>query len=133
MRFNILSDADWEARVDFVLDHFSGLGYRSFFEEKDYGPGVAGMTVVCMCQDPGLDLKRRVRFSKKEKKLYMDVMLNLDEMKAASPDQRKKILVREILEGVPVIVNKYDLPGFDSMQFLADFDSWFKGVNVSSS
>ena len=69
MRFNVLTDSDWESRVDQVLNEMSDLGYRRYFEERNYGPGLVAVTVVLMCQEPELNLKRRVRLAKKEKKL----------------------------------------------------------------
>lgn len=128
MRFNILSDSNWEASLEQALDPLSDLGYRQYFEEQDYGAGLAGITVVMMCRDPELNFKQRIRLSKKEKKLYMDIMLDLPEMMAASPDLRKQIVAERLLKEVPVIVAKYKskIDNFDSIKFISDFEQWIQ-------
>lgn len=45
MRLNILSDANWESRVDRVLDALSDFNYRSYFQERDYSTGLIGVVV----------------------------------------------------------------------------------------
>ena len=122
MRFNILCDADWESRVDQVLNELSDFGYRQYFEEQDYGSGMLGITVVLMCQEPGLNLKQRMRFAKKEKKLYLDVMLNLTEMKASNPEQRRNIVATHLVSTVHEVVGKRKIEEFNSVAFFSDFD-----------
>ena len=90
MRFNVLSDSDSQAKLDEVLYLLSDLGYRQHFQNIDYGTGLNGVTVVFVCQDPRLDLKRRVRLVRMERKLYLDIMLNLAVMKAANQQERSK-------------------------------------------
>jgi len=126
MRFNILCDADWESRVDQVLNGLSDFGYRQYFEERDYGSGMIGITVVLMCQDPGLNLKQRIRFSKKEKKLYIDVMLNLTEMKASNTEQRRNIVATHLVSSVHEVVAKRKIEEFNSIAFISDFDNWMQ-------
>ena len=121
MRFNILGDFDWEARVDQVLDSLSNSGYRSYFEQRDYGPGLAGITVVLMCQAPELNLRRRVQLSKKEKKLYMDIMLDLAEMKRVDRSRRKTLVTERLIREVPEVLSKYKISDFDSARFIEDF------------
>jgi hypothetical protein len=128
MRFNILSDSDWEARLEGALHALSDLGYRNYFMDKDYGDGLLGVTVVFMCQDPDLSLKRRVRHSKKEKKIYMDIMLDLPEMKAATPEARKRLVVERLLSEVPEVVLKYKIKDFDTAHFIADFQEWMSAT-----
>ena len=125
MRFNILSDSNAESKLDKVLDDLSDVGYRTHFAERDYGDGVAGVTVVFMCQDPDLNLKRRIRFAKKEKKLYMDIMLDLPQMKVADYATRMKMVIERLLAEVPETVSKYKFDDFDTEQFISDFRGFF--------
>ena len=120
MRFNLLSDTDWEAKVDRTLDELSDLGYRAYFESRNYGSSLSAVTVVFVCQDPGLNLKRRMRLVKKEKKLYMDIMLNLAEMKTADPEDGKRIVADRLITEVPAVIAKYRFDDFDSATFVAD-------------
>ena len=98
---------------------------------KDYGVGLLGVVIVLMCQDPNLSLKKRVSFAKKEKKVYLDIMLDLDQMKQASPEVRKRIVTDRLAEEVPGVLHKYAIPDFDEARFLADFKGWLKDIGWS--
>ena len=128
MRVNFLSDAHWESRVGKVLDELSSTGYRGLFETRDYGKGLNGITVVFMCQDPSLNLKQRVNFAKKERKLYLDIMLSLDEMKQAAPDVRKRIVIERLADEVPAVLRKYSIEDFDEPRFVEDLKSWLASL-----
>lgn len=131
MKLNILCDSDWESRVSSVLSQLSSSGYHRLFEERDYGIGLLGIVVVIMCRDPKLNFKRRVRFAKKEKHLYMDIMLNLDQMRQAEPNVRKRTIIDRLAEEVPIVLHRYAIPDFDDARFLADFKGWLKDIGWS--
>lgn len=128
MRFNILSDIDWESKVDQPLAALSKLGYFEFFGERNYGDGLHGITVIFMCQDPNLNLKRRLRLSKKEKKLYMDIMLDLPTMKEADSTQRQKIIADRLAVEVPEVLAKYKIDDFDKVRFDTDLNDWITSI-----
>lgn len=128
MRFNILSDTFWESKVEEALEELAKLGYFEYFGEQSYGEGLLGVTVLFMCQDPSLNLKRRIRLSKGERKLYMDIMLDLATMKAADPLGRKKIIVHALRKEVPEVMSKYKIADFDSSRFIADLDNWIEST-----
>lgn len=127
MRFNLLFDADWESGLNRVLDDLSNLGYRRHFEARHYDDGLVGVTVVLMCQDPALHLKRRVRYARAEKKLYMDIMLDLSGMKAIDHEARKRLVLDRLVAEVPAIIAKYCVAGFDSEHFVSDLRAWCEG------
>ena len=124
MRFNILSDAEWESKIRDGLKAISTSGYQRVFEERDYGTGLRGVIVVLMCRDPKLNFKQRIRFTKKEKKLYMDIMLDLNLMQHSEPAVRKKIVIQRLADEVPAILHKYAFPDFDEPRFVADLKEW---------
>ncbi len=126
MRFSISGDFDWESNIDKVLDAFSGNNYRSYFQERDYGTGLIGITIIFICQDPALNLKRRIRLSKKEKKLYVDMMLDLPQMKSADLVKKKMIMSELLLKEIPEIVSKYKIDDFDLQRFIEDFQQKFR-------
>jgi hypothetical protein len=125
MRVNILGDIYWESKVDKVLDALSDINYWTYFQEREYGEELVGLTIVLMCQEPALDLKQRIRLSKKEKKLYLDIMLDLPEMKRSDQTTRNRIVQKKLLAEVPVIVRKYKLREFDTERFIEDFQQKF--------
>lgn len=126
MRFNISGDFDWESKIDQVLKAFSDDNYHSYFQERDYGTGLIGITVVFLCQDPALNLKRRIRLSKKKKKLYVDIMLDLPEMKSVDFTKKKMIISELLLKEIPEVISKYKIGDFDSQRFVEDFQKKFR-------
>ena len=126
MRLNVLCDADWESKVDKVLFALSDLDYRRFFEKRNYGSSLDGIIIVLICLDSELNLKQRIRQSKKEKELYMDIVLELDEFKQIDQQQRNKIVANKIIAEVPVIIKKYKFPDFDLVAFEADLKKLLK-------
>jgi hypothetical protein len=128
MRLNLLSDAHWESRVDKVLDDLSARGYRNLFAGRDYGKGLSGITVVFMCQDPDLNLKKRVRFDAAEKKVYLDIMLDLDRMRQAEPAVRRTTIAERLAQEVPAALRKYAISDFDEPRFVEDLNTWLKEI-----
>lgn len=119
-RFNILADFYWESKIDKVLDTLSETAYRHFFSEQYYGSSLNGITVVLMCQDPNLKLKQRVKLSKKEKKIYLDIILDLNRFLQIDQKEREKIVVEKLIDEVPAIIRKYKLEDFDLQKFESD-------------
>jgi hypothetical protein len=129
MRMNLLCDAHWESKVDKVLSDLSTAGYRDLFQARDYGPGLKGITVVFMCREPSLNFKQRIRFEKSEKKLYVDIMLDLNEMRASQPDDRMKTIINKLGEEIPSILRKRSIAGFDEPRFVEDLRNWIQTLN----
>lgn len=127
-RFNILADFYWEAQIDKVLDALSNVGYRKYFSEQDYGTSLEGLTVVLMCQDPNLNLKQRIRLSKKERKIYLDIMLGLPHIIDITQKEREKIIVGKLIAEIPPIIAKYKLDDFDLVKFETDLKIWMSKV-----
>lgn len=131
MHIRITSDANDESGVGEVVDELSGPT-RRHFSPKDYGSGLIGVVVVLMCRDPSLNFKRRVRFARKEKKLYMDVMLDLAYLVNVDHENRKKTIIERVLSEVPTTLHKYALKEFDETRFVQDLDSWFAECSAES-
>lgn len=124
MKISLLGDVDWESRVDQVLDSLSDCGYRPYFEERDYGTGLAKLAVLLVCQSPNLNLKPRIRFSKTEKTIYMDILLDLHSLRAADMAARKHIVAERLVTDIPKILTKYKITNFDMTRFINDFRTW---------
>lgn len=127
-RFNILADFYWETQIDKVLDSLSNTGYRRFFLDQDYGTSLDGITVVLMCQDPNLNLKQRIRFSKKEKNLYLDIMLDLPHFLEILQKEREEIIVDKIITEVPQVIAKYKFKDFELVRFEKDLKKWMRKI-----
>jgi len=125
MRFNIICDIHWESKVDQTLASLDKFKYFEFFSERNYGEGLVGVTVLFLCQDPELGLKRRVTLYKKEKRLYMDIILDLPTMKAANSDERQRIIIEKMMVEINQAISKYRMDNFDSAKFFSDLNDFF--------
>jgi len=130
MHLRLTGDIATQSGLGIIIDDWSGLT-RQHFVAKDYGNGLLGLVVVLVCQDSELNLKRRIRLSKKEKKLYLDIMLDLDEMRQADQQVRKKYVAERLADEVPDVLRKYSISDFDKVRFIEDFKSWFLEINKS--
>ena len=126
MTMFITCDAWWESKVDKVLGDLEDLGYRRFFEDKDYGESVAEIGIILMCQDASLNLKQRIRFAKQKRDLSMDIMLDLEQMMQLDHESRRKIIAEKIVTEVPLVLKKYKFKDFDLPRFSKDLSDWFK-------
>jgi hypothetical protein len=127
MRLFITADFVHESGINEVLDILDGTGYINHFESISYGDGLIGVCIVLMCQEQSLGLKKRIRFSRKEKTIYMDIMLNLDEYITATPYWRVQNTLNKILNEMPAIIRKYKVKEFNTEQFISDVTNWFTG------
>jgi hypothetical protein len=130
MHLRITGDIAAQSGLAQIIDDWSGLT-RQHFVAKDYGNGLLGLVVVLMCQGQELNRKRRIRLSKKEKKLYLDVMLDLDEMRKVDQQVRKTIVAERLADDVPGGLRRYSIPDFDQVRFIEDFKSWLLEINKS--
>jgi hypothetical protein len=124
MNLFITADHNVESGLTQVIVDIYRAGYDKFFEVKNYGGGLSGIGIVLTCRNPALHFKRRIRFSKKNKRLSMDVMLDLDEMKSLTHEERRQLVVKRLAKEVPEIVTKYQIPDFNVDQFINDLTMW---------
>jgi len=117
MRVNVLSDAHWEAKVEHAT---RTLSLNTFFAERDYGPGLTSLVVILMCRDPELKFKRRVRVDRKTRTLYLDIMLDLPEMRTLGHAGRRNVIAQRLVTEIPPTIAKYRLPDFDLPRFAQD-------------
>jgi hypothetical protein len=130
MEVRFVGDVAEESGVAPIIFRWSGPT-RQHFLSRDFGPGLRGLGVVLICQNSRLNLKRRVRFAKKEKKLYVDIMLDLDETRSASQEFRTRIVAERLAQEVPEIICKYSMPDFDRARFIEDFKSWIREISTN--
>ncbi len=73
MQVIISGDSHFKSGISQVVEDLCGKT-NSHFASRGYGSDMVRLGVILMCRDPNLKFQRRVRFSKREKTLYMDVM-----------------------------------------------------------
>ena len=111
MRIVITGDITSESGVGEIIYGLSGPMCK-YFATKNYGSGLSGVGVILMCQDPALNLKRRIRFSKKDKMLYMDIMLDNLSMVTSTHDERQREVVKRLNDELPKVLAKYEIAEF---------------------
>jgi hypothetical protein len=129
MHIRITSDSNEESGVGLVVDQVSGPA-RRYFSEKQYGDGLYGIVAVLICRDPDLRFKPRLRFSKRDNILYMDVMLDLARMVQASLQDRKQIVLDRLGDEIPATLRKYSFLDFDDTRFVEDLRNWLVGLKT---
>lgn len=127
LHLRITCDANEESGVGEVVDEISGLT-RKYFATKNYGTGILGIGVVLMCRNPELNFTQRLTFSKSDKRLSMDVMLDLDQMRRADHERRKRIVAERLVQEIPAVLRKYSIRNFNNACFVEDLESWFTKI-----
>lgn len=121
MKFGITCDAWWETKVSEVLNIFPIRETFDFFYLKNYGADLTDIFIVLMCRHTEYNFKQRIRFVKKEKALYMDIMLDFDLFMKITQPERNKIVMDKLIEEVPTIISKYKFKDFDLPKFTKDW------------
>ena len=78
-----------------------------------------------MCRNPDYKFKRRIRFSKKDETLYMDVMLHLPDMVPLTHEERCRVVIAKLEREISEILTKYSFKDFDQARFETDLHAWF--------
>ena len=125
LHLRVTCDANEESGVGEVVNEISGPT-RKHFATKYYGIGLLRIGVVLMCRNPELKLKQRLTFSKADKRLSMDVTLDLAQMRQADHEKRKRIISERLTEEIPAVVRKYSIADFDDARFADDLKSWLR-------
>ncbi len=120
MHFFLTGDYNWESKVDHAIRN---LALKDFFRNRNYGEDISGgISVVLMCRDPALGFKQRIRFSKKNQALSMDVMLDLPFFVSATHSQRREEVARKLIAEVPRVIGKYKFKNFNLASFSGDLE-----------
>lgn len=121
MEFGISADINWESGVREVLSLISNREFSDYYYSKNYGNDLKAFFIILMCRDPEYNFKQRIRFVKKEKALYMDIMLDFDLFVKITQEERNKIVFDKLIKEVPEIIAKYKFKDFDLSTFTEDW------------
>ena len=125
MDFRVTCDANAESRVDQIMFGINDA-FEKYFGDRFYDDSGVAMFVILTCRDPAYNFKQRIRFSKKENCLYMDLMFDLNNMIHANMAEGKRIVGEKIVTEIPQIVAKYKFKDFDLARFSSDLKDWFE-------
>jgi len=126
VRFRIVSDADQETGLHDISDEINRSPMDDFFVHRQYDDLGISIGVVLMGRDPGWNFQQRISFSKKENKLYMDLMFDWHSMVGAKHSARKRIVAEKMITEIPQIIAKKRFKDFDLPRFSSDLREWFE-------
>ncbi|MED5612932.1 MULTISPECIES: hypothetical protein [unclassified Janthinobacterium] len=119
MRLNLLSDINWESKIDHAFKVVDTTSLADVY----YGKGLSALVVVLNCRDPELGHRQRIRLTKATNTLYIDVMLDLQFFVQATHVERRKALYEDVTGQVRKVLEKRRLKDFELERFLADMDA----------
>jgi hypothetical protein len=127
MQFNITSDSNHETKVgDQVTTQFPRRKLEDWLHFKNYGNDLVRIGLILMCRDPEYNFKQRIRMDRKNKILYIDLMLDYHYfISNITQEDRISTVAKKIFEEVPPIVKKYKLKDFDLDLFMSDLKNYF--------
>ena len=65
---------------------------------------------------------------KKEKTLYMDIMLDSKKMKSSVAKTRRRIIAQALEDEIPGVLSRYKIADFDMNRFVTDLKAWIAGL-----
>ncbi len=126
---HVSSSADaWEDSgiIPLLQEMTNGRAFYSKINNKfvyrDYGNHDVELFFVVNCLK--FQAKNRVRFSKIDKRLYWDVILNYEIIKKASMEEKKEILAKSIIESFDVL-DKYKKLNLNKDKIKEDAEKYF--------
>ena len=129
MDFFVTSDANWETGLSKLVSGFNNNAASDFFDKKNYGSSLTGLSIVLMCRDPNLVFKQRIRFSKYENILYADLMFDYNQFVDLNLRERQKVVAGKIRTEIPSIIMKYKFKDFNLPEFEKDTILWLTKIN----
>jgi hypothetical protein len=106
MNFGISAYSWWETKVADSLSLFVSENLKIFFS-KYYGSDLNDIFIVLMCRQPEHNFKERIRYIKKEKALYMDIILDFNLLIKSLQEERNQNVFAKLIKEVPDIIAKY--------------------------
>ncbi len=121
-------DFDSAAKIESVIFPLQDA-IGSFFQPKEYGPGIAWISVVFNCRDGG-PYNLRKRFDKKDRLLMYDIISDFVRISSVSGQEKKDIMLGLFKESVNTIMTyKKKVSDFDFETFQKDWNLFFENYN----
>ena len=107
----------------FVYSIYSN-GIDEYFINEDYGHDVHGISLVLMCRWNSVQdqMQQRKRFTKKDKLMSMDIMLDFNLFKSLDQNSRNKYIAKRIVKELPAELGKRKFKDFDLERFTKDLE-----------
>lgn len=128
-RVYITGDVTSESKLLELILRWS-IRTEKHFEERNYGDGVEQICVVLVCLDAWLHVSHKPRnsFSKKDRCVYVDVMLENDAVTKMTDVERQLYVCDRLANDIPKqlqrCVDKAIVRNFDMDRFRVDWLEW---------
>jgi hypothetical protein len=135
MRFFIILDHDPRSGLNEVLDEIDYNGMKEYFQNREYGSdNFKNITIIFMCRNQEFQFHKRIELSKIEKKLYIDLIFDLNEMMNLDLESRLKLVAKMIIQEIPLIISRYikrkKIINFDLKRFTNDLTNFFEKIEL---
>ena len=124
-KFQLLSDTDSESGILIAKQQITSNGFNKYITSDNYGSDLNGIVIILMCRKPEIVFKKRLRLSKKEKVLYMDIMLDYDLFNNMTFEQRITQICKTLLVELSQVLKKYKFQDFKSDELIKKLENWF--------
>ncbi len=124
-KFQLLSDTDSESGILIAKQQITSNGFNKYITSENYGSDLNGIVIILMCRKPEIVFKKRLRLSKKEKVLYMDIMLDYDLFNNMTFEQRITQICKTLLVELSQVLKKYKFQDFKSDELRKKLENWF--------
>ncbi|MGE8531655.1 MAG: hypothetical protein ACN6N1_12255 [Acinetobacter guillouiae] len=124
-KFQLLSDTDSESGILIAKQQITSNGFNKYITSESYGSDLNGIVIILMCRKPEIVFKKRLRLSKKEKVLYMDIMLDYDLFNNMAFEQRITQICKTLLVELSQVLKKYKFQDFKSNELIKKSENWF--------
>ena len=124
-RLLLTADSNIETGVGDASVIIASNDFYKFMEVQEYGEDIKHLAILFICRDPELKFKQRIRYTKKDQALCIDLMLDYNQFVEMSMQQRISTMCEKVLEEIPSIVKKYKFSDFDLDKLINNFSYWF--------
>ena len=123
---------DSESDVGGIVGSISASTMRRF-DAASYGSNLKEIVITIVCRDPSRSFKRPDRFSKADKTLYMDVVINFGLSCELTRQELVNLILGQIVTNLSATLRKYRLKDFAEMTFTKDLREWFTELGFTGS
>jgi hypothetical protein len=102
------------------------INIKTHFEGKSYSIELDELQTIINCS-PGWEFNQRSRFSRKEKFLFFDIIIDYDYYKSLTDEARKNCIALSFLRDIEVL-KKYKPKDFKLEELKQDFKFFFKEI-----
>lgn len=128
-RLLITCDTNQETGIRDAILSLTANNFYNFIEEVNYGNTLQHLAIFFMCLDPKIQFKPRIRFTRMDQTLCLDIILDYYQFVMMTHEQRVSELCKKLILEMPVIIQKYEIIDFDLDKLVRKFSQWFNEYN----